>query len=147
MKTNTWQKNTRRTWKKHLNGQSYRKALFRYLLVFFRMCGFGYFFSPVRSHWCGRRGSKPSRQTWPMKQSVLDRFVWFFPLQTLTRDTRLNHNSLKHHLDEYELPGCVDMGSQLQPISLLQRAISEIYKIDEWRWKQKRETQVLVIWR
>ena len=63
----------------------------------------------------------------------------------LSNLTRLNHNSLNHHLDEYELPGCVDMGSQLQPISLLQRAISEIYKIDEWRWKQKRETQVLVI--
>ena len=65
-----------------------------------------------------------------MKQFVLDSTgLSDFFLQTLTRGTRFNHSSLKHHLDEYELPGCVDMGSQLQPISLLQRAISEIYEL------------------
>ena len=62
-----------------------------------------------------------------------------FFLQTLTRDTRLNHNSLNRHLDEYELSGCVDMGSQLQPISLLQRALLNQGE------NKKIEAQVLVV--
>jgi len=36
-----------------------------------------------------------------------------------------NHHG-KLDLDEYELPGCIDMGSQLQPISLLQRTLFRI---------------------
>ena len=66
-----------------------------------------------------------------------------FFLQTLTRDTRLNHNSLNRHLDEYELSGCVDMGSQLQPISLLQRAISELSElVDQGENKNKENTGI-----
>ena len=28
-------------------------------------------FLPVWSHWCGRRGSKPSQQTWPLAKKIV----------------------------------------------------------------------------